>query len=491
MKKTLIEELERIHSITYGKNGVIEDNSPKKIDDPKKADLVSDSVESFFSTLENIKTELSQQSYGSMKYQKEVETVQIALTLLGYGLPRFGIDGLYGSETANAVLKFKNDNNIDAGSELKEYRNLSFSSLLNELVTVQLDDVAYSNVKIDNDSTKYDYVNKALLDDLQKAAAAADLTLTITTASSGHPDQGTNKSRHSKQIAVDIAILDGMGSSGASNPKNGNPKFRELGNRLKDALVQLGYTWNTERGNDKAVLWQTNTGGNHYNHLHVSNKSGASDAELSKISKNSSGSAVTLEMIKLMIEKLKQRGVTSEDLKKLIDSIDKKGIEISLSGDWLEITKGLLRKHEGYQEKAKWDENAYRGGYGSDKKLINGKLVDATRDTLWTRQEAEETMDYEIKNFYAPTVAKQLGSENWNKLNDKQKAALISLGYNAGPYFVTAREYGRKIKKAIQDGDMELAATYIQNGPTTGSGSGRVYAGLQKRRREESDIFMA
>jgi len=498
MKKTLLEELQRIHSITYGENSEAVNkvlrkklNESEKIDDPKKADLVSDDVKSFFNTLENIDKELSQQSYGSMKHQKEVETVQIALTLLGYGLPRFGVDGLYGPETANAVAKFKNDNSADLGNKLKEYRNLSSSSLINELVTVQLDDVSYSNVKVDNDATKYDYVNVELLDDLQKAAVAAGLVLTITTASSGHPDQGTDKSRHSKQIAVDIAILDGMGANGASNEKNGNPKFRELGNRLKDALVQLGYTWNKEKGNQKAVLWQTNIGGNHYNHLHVSNKSGASDAELYNLSKNSSGSVITSEMIKLIIEKLNQRGVTSEELKKLIDLTNKKGAQISLSGDWLDITKSLLRKLETYKEKAKWDENAYRGGYGSDKKLVNGKLEEATKDTTWTLEEAEETMDYEIKNHYAPIVAKQLGSENWNKLNDKQKAALISLGYNAGPYFVTVREYGKKIKKAIEDDDMELAATIIRNGPVTGAGTGRFYTGLQRRRREESDVFMS
>jgi hypothetical protein len=38
----------------------------------------------------------------------------------------------------------------------------------------------------------------------------------------------------------------------------------------------MGYTLNTESGNSKAVLWQTNTGGNHFNHLHVSNNSGES-----------------------------------------------------------------------------------------------------------------------------------------------------------------------------------------------------------------------
>ena len=98
-------------------------------------------------------------------------------------------------------------------------------------------------------------------------------------------------------------------------------------------------------------------------------------------------------------------------------------VTISLTGNWVEITKNILRKHEGFSDVAKWDENAYRGGYGTDKKLVGGRLVDATKDTTWTQQEAEETMEYEIKNDYGPKVAKQIGAENWNKLNDNQKAA--------------------------------------------------------------------
>ena len=61
MKKTLQEELERIHGITYGKEVMTEgflDNilskvGLKKKDDPKKADLVSKDVEQLYSTLED------------------------------------------------------------------------------------------------------------------------------------------------------------------------------------------------------------------------------------------------------------------------------------------------------------------------------------------------------------------------------------------------------------------------------------------------------
>jgi hypothetical protein len=36
-------------------------------------------------------------------------------------------------------------------------------------------------------------------------------------------------------------------------------------------LINMGYSLNVESGKDKAVFWQTNKGGNHYNHIHVSN----------------------------------------------------------------------------------------------------------------------------------------------------------------------------------------------------------------------------
>jgi len=84
----------------------------KKKDDPKKADLVSDDVKSFINDLERVDN-LTQQQSGSIKYQRDVETVQIALIIMGYGLPKYGVDGLFGPETASAVNKFKQDNDIE------------------------------------------------------------------------------------------------------------------------------------------------------------------------------------------------------------------------------------------------------------------------------------------------------------------------------------------------------------------------------------------
>ena len=281
MKKSLQEDLKRIHELTYGKsflneqedNGflskVLKKVGLKRDDiigkDPKKADEVGDNVKEFYKNLDDAIAAggLSQQQRGSMTYQAQVESMQIGLILLGYELPSHGVDGLFGPETASAVKKYKTDKGI------KDEVNEAF---------VQLNDTSYSNVKFDKDGTQYDQVNQALLDDLQAAASKANVVVTITTAKSGHPNLtiGGKESRHSTNTAVDIAILNGVNSGGASNEINGNSQFRELGNSLKTELLNMGYSLNAEGGNQKAVLWQTNTGGNHFNHLHVSNTQGVS-----------------------------------------------------------------------------------------------------------------------------------------------------------------------------------------------------------------------
>jgi len=151
-------------------------------------------------------------------------------------------------------------------------------NILSELELVKLNDTNYSNLKYDSDGTQYDSVNKPLLDDINSAAKAVGITATVTSASSGHSTKTITggQSRHPQKTAVDISILNGIGSGGATNSANGNAEFRSLGNKLKDSLVSMGYALNSESSNNKSVLWQTDKGGNHYNHLHVSNNSGES-----------------------------------------------------------------------------------------------------------------------------------------------------------------------------------------------------------------------
>lgn len=217
---------------------------------------------------------------------------------------------------------------------------LNNKSIINEEFNlVKLSSTNYSNLKYDLDGTKNDDVNKPLLDDLNSAAKSAGLVATITTAKTGHSEKvkgGKSTSRHMNGTGVDIAILDNLGSGKASNATNGNAQFRDLGFKLKDALVSMGYKWNTESGNDKAVLWQTNTGGNHYNHLHVSNRSNVSSS--SSTSSPSSKKELPNDIVSA-ISKLKSKyGINITKIE-----IDK---EFKQEGNWVSDNKSVDKTAE-------------------------------------------------------------------------------------------------------------------------------------------------
>lgn len=298
MKKvTLREELKKIHSITYGKQKLNENfiddilnkfnGSKIKVDDPKKADFVSSNVTDFFNSLENASVKgLEQQSSGNMNYQKEVESMQIGLMLLGYDLPKYGVDGLFGPETASSVSKFISDKINNQVSESQMTQLSSFKS---------------STISTDNDNTKYDSVNKNLMDDIEKASKLSGVKVKITTAVSGHSEKVKHKntiSRHMSGDAVDISII---------NDKPVSKNITDT-NKFVNALKSLGYTVNVESGNQKAVLTYGFPG--HDDHIHISNKENV---------KNKPAIVATPEMLKKLIDLLKQKGVTSDDLKKYID----------------------------------------------------------------------------------------------------------------------------------------------------------------------------
>jgi hypothetical protein len=122
MNKKLINEINRMHVLVYGK---------EIMNEQEKADAVSDNTTEFFNTLKSASESggLSQQKKGSINFQKAVESMQIGLTLLGYELPIYGIDGLFGSETSNAVKNF-------AKKELNDTKNdgTATPQILNKMI---------------------------------------------------------------------------------------------------------------------------------------------------------------------------------------------------------------------------------------------------------------------------------------------------------------------------------------------------------------------
>ena len=127
-----------------------------------------------------------------------------------------------------------------------------------------------------------DKINPSLLSDLDKAAKIAGTKASVTTAVTGHRP-GT---RHESGLAVDLAMFDGKGYGSKDDAiKKG---IYDKIEKFVRALESMGYKVNSERGNDKAVLWFGFP--NHHHHVHVSRKSddGTSTPSSSQNSDNNS-----------------------------------------------------------------------------------------------------------------------------------------------------------------------------------------------------------
>jgi len=478
MKKSLTEELNRMHSMIYGKrideqefvDKFLKNIGFSKEDDPIKADFVEDDVDAFYNTLESAaeKGGLTQQPSGGMDYQKEVESMQIGLILLGYDLPRFGVDGLFGPETAAAVTEFTKE-------KLGDEESLNEATLSSPIGPTSVGSPfglrwGRKHHGVDLSAKSGTPIKSPLDGEVIDAAIKNDAcggTIYIE-----HADGYKTRYCHCKQINVSKGDIvkkgDVIGLTGGGKGEVG--QGRSTGPHLHFEVYKDGGTVDP------------------MNHLgsevgeFVAGLSSSNDEEIVM-------TKASEEMLLKMIELLKAKNIDSEDLKKLTDPLVG-NVDISLSGNWLEMTKQLIRKFETFTDTASDDEGTFRGGYGTSKKLVGDELVDVTPETTWTKDDAEETLDYQLKNTFAPIIASQLGSNNWEKLNDFQKASILSFAYNAGPYFLTARDYGKNIKNAIEDGDMEAAAAYISQGPTTGSKTGKYYSGLSKRREFEAKLFL-
>jgi peptidoglycan hydrolase-like protein with peptidoglycan-binding domain len=300
MKKTnLQEELKRIHEITYGSSTVNEQFMSKllnklgvggkKVDDPKKADLVSDDITDFYKTIEDSIESggFTQQSKGGYEFQKGVESMQIGLILLGYELPKYGVDGLFGPETANAVRRFKNDN-------LKQSVNETANMLRDTL-----DDLGYKEKgsELTSGGDVNNNITSIVSQILKKYKETnPNVVVTVTAGNDNFHKKVGYKSSHSTGNAIDITIS-------PYNSKNASDFIKILNNTKNQ---NSGFNFIDEYTNPS----KASTGG-HF-HLQYGGKS-----------TNSGGSieTATPEMLSKLLELLKSRNLKSDDLKKYIDPV--------------------------------------------------------------------------------------------------------------------------------------------------------------------------
>ena len=165
---------------------------------------------------------------------------------------------------------------------------------------------------------------------------------------------------------------------------------------------------------------------------------------------------------------------------------------LDLNAPWEELAAKFIASMEGFCKKASWDENAYRLGFGSDKILnSDGKtLRNVTANDSTTTTNALKVLEIEIltdyKNRLVGNASYKISQAEFDSLNNKQKAALISFVYNCGSL---SAKGGSSIISGIRSKNSTAAATGLLNGPTTGAKSGKLYPGLVKRRNAESKLY--
>jgi len=116
---------------------------------------------------------------------------------------------------------------------------------------------------------------------------------------------------------------------------------------------------------------------------------------------------------------------------------------------------------------------------GDEKIPVTGK---DGKDTVLNQAQAKKLLSVDMPRY--EKVAKMQLGRTWDKLNEQQKAALTSYSYNTGSVQSLVR---KGLIEAIDSGDMDKAASIIQNGIATAGG--KPVAGLVTRRGEESQLF--
>ena len=284
------------------------DVTKKSQDIASKADFIGDNVDDFYKILEDIKEPIRQQKYGSMKHQQSVEAVQISLQILGYSLPKFGTDGLFGPETAIAVNKYKQDKNIQDADDTEEN---TYQTSLQEMVMEPPLPIESGKSYRWNEKRSYETHQgidipakvgtpiKAIADG--KVIGAGNLgSMCGDGISIEHADGFKSGYCHLSGIKVNkgdiVKVGDIIGLSGGA--KNAAGSGNSSGPHLHLTLKKDGQKVNPLEFFGTSI-------GSYYD-------DGGSGIQVG-------GAQITPEMVKQLIDDLKSKNITSEDIKKHID----------------------------------------------------------------------------------------------------------------------------------------------------------------------------
>jgi GH24 family phage-related lysozyme (muramidase) len=161
---------------------------------------------------------------------------------------------------------------------------------------------------------------------------------------------------------------------------------------------------------------------------------------------------------------------------------------LDLSADWITLSAKFIGKNEGFSKNAVNDEGDPRLGFGTSKILdpSTGQIRTVKYGDTTTVEDALKVLQYEVSiTFKARLVGSgdtKISEADFEALNNKQRAALLSFVYNCG-------SLRTGIAAAVRNKDYAGAANGLLNGPTRGAKTGQLYPGLVRRRKEEATLF--
>ncbi len=161
---------------------------------------------------------------------------------------------------------------------------------------------------------------------------------------------------------------------------------------------------------------------------------------------------------------------------------------LDLSADWITLAAKFIGKNEGFSKNAVNDEGDPRLGFGTSKILdpSTGQIRTVKYGDTTTVENALKVLQYEVSiTFKARLVGSEdykISEADFEALNNKQRAALLSFVYNCG-------SLKAGIAASIRNKDYAGAANGLLNGPTRGAKTGQLYPGLVRRRKEEATLF--
>ena len=155
--------------------------------------------------------------------------------------------------------------------------------------------------------------------------------------------------------------------------------------------------------------------------------------------------------------------------------------KLNISGDYKSVASNYLVYREGFDDKARYDANHWRGGFGTENKVLtNGQVVKVTKGTTFTEEEAKRTLQYDIDKVFIPAIQKKISKADWEALKPTQQAALISYAYNTG-------NINDDMAKNIKSKNFTAVANALANGLATSNK--KPVPALAVRRQEEAILF--